>query len=167
MSVDTDQETTLHLIDAADGRLLQSWAFALACITIGRGEQASIALSDPYVSRLHAEIIRESAGWVLHSRGRNGVFLEGRRIEQCPLVDGTVFRLGPTGPMFQFGKVEPSTGNSTLSVDPDAVILLALDRSEVERQADVLAETDYFQQLQAKARELRRKRTTSDHPALE
>lgn len=167
MSLDPAQDTTLHLIDPADGRLLQSWSFASPRITIGRGELENITLSDPYVSRLHAEILSDPLGWVLHSRGRNGVFVDGRRIEQTRLTQGSVFRLGPAGPMFQFGTVAPANGNATLSFDPESIILLALDRKELEQQTNAVADTDYFRQLQSKARELRRQRSPGSRPTGE
>ncbi len=167
MSLDSIPDTTLHLLDPADGRLLQSWSFSSVRITIGRGDAESLTLADPYVSRLHAEIVSDSEGWILHSRGRNGVFINGRRIEESRLNPGTTFRLGPAGPLFQFGNAVQNNGSATLSFDPESIILLALDRKEVEQQAQAVTETDYFRTLQSKARELRRQRSSGHLPATE
>ena len=41
-----------------------------------------------------------------------------------------------------------------------SIILLALDRKEVAQQAQAVTDTDYFRQLQSKARELRRQRSS-------
>lgn len=167
MSLDSIPDATLHLLDPADGRLLQSWSFSSPRITIGRGDAESLTLADPYVSRLHAELVNDSEGWILHSRGRNGVFIDGRRIKESRLNPGSTFRLGPAGPLFQFGNATPNNGNATLSFDPESIILLALDRKEVEQQAQAVTETDYFRTLQSKARELRRQRSSGHRPTTE
>lgn len=165
--LDSIPESTLHLLDPTDGRLLQSWSFSTPRITIGRGEGESLTLADPYVSRLHAEIVSAPDGWVLHSRGRNGVFIDGRRIEESRLNPGTTFRLGPAGPLFQFGNAVQNNENATLSFDPESIILLALDRKEVAQQAQAVTDTDYFRQLQSKARELRRQRSSGGNRTSE
>jgi hypothetical protein len=152
---------SLHLIDPSDGRSLQTWSFSAERITIGRDEAAGIPLADPYVSRIHAELVHADGGWSLFARGRNGVFVDGRSIAEHRLEDGTTFRLAAVGPMFRFDNGSESMGQATLSYDPDAVILLTLNSKEVAQQANEIASTDYFQQLREKARELRRQRTGS------
>lgn len=144
--------------------MLQSWSFAALRITIGRGEEESITLSDPYVSRLHAELLCGPLGWILHSRGRNGIYVDGRRVDECQIADGSTFRLGPSGPVFQFGAVPALTGLATLSFDPESMVFLALDRKELEQQVQTVSETDYFRTLQAKARDMRRQRASGNHP---
>jgi pSer/pThr/pTyr-binding forkhead associated (FHA) protein len=149
---------TVHLIDEADGRTLQHWTFNRSNVIIGRDEAAQIPLADPYVSRVHVELIREDRGWVLVSRGRNGVLVQGRPVDSCPATPGLVFRLGAIGPMFRIDAEVSSTGAQTLSIDPSTMIVLALNNELMVRQADEIAETDYFRQLQAKARTFRQQR---------
>ena len=54
-------------------------------------------LSDARVSRRHARVRREAAGYVLEDLGSsNGTFLNGAKIDQaCPLRDGDIVRIGP------------------------------------------------------------------------
>jgi len=149
----------VHLVDPADGRSLQIWTFATDRITIGRGEEESIVLADPYISRVHAELVGEGGLWELISRGRNGVYVEGRMVAACQLSPGTTFRLGQNGPTFRFGSVPQPTGTSTLCFDPESIMVLAIDRQAIEQEARQIVETEYFQRLQQKARELRGQRT--------
>jgi hypothetical protein len=70
------QETALLLID--DKRLV----VGPAGVTIGRSRQCDVVLSDPNVSRTHAEIRPRGGSWVVGDLGStNGVTLNGRRIE--------------------------------------------------------------------------------------
>jgi pSer/pThr/pTyr-binding forkhead associated (FHA) protein len=50
--------------------------------TIGRGRQSDVVLSDPNVSRQHAEIRPRGGSWVITDLGStNGSQLNGRRID--------------------------------------------------------------------------------------
>lgn len=137
---------------------MQIWSFSGTRITIGRGDEETLVLADPYVSRVHAELVGEGGVWELISRGRSGVYVEGKVVSACPLVPGMTFRLGPAGPMFRFGTAYAPVQTSTLSFDADSVIVLAFNRQAVEKESEQIAETDYFRRLQEKARELRKPR---------
>ena len=155
-------EVSIHMIEPGDGRSLQRWVFRypdVERIAIGRGEDAHVKLADPYVSRTHLEIIRQAEDWYLHARGRNGVFVEGRSVTECKLAHGTQFRLSLVGPTFRFDSEGESAGVQTLSVDQSVLNLMTFNRQEVTQQADEIAETDYFKQLQEKARKLREQRS--------
>lgn len=157
-------EVSIHMVDPTDGRSLQKWSFrdpALASITIGRDEAATIQLADPYVSRIHVELVRDDEGWSLVARGRNGVYLNGRNVTEHRLCAGDRFRLSSVGPMFRFGADGASQVQQTLNVSPAVMELMMLNKAEVAQQANEISQTDYFQQLQAKARLLRRQRTDS------
>ncbi len=159
-------DISIHMIDPTDGRSLQNWSFCDArvnCISIGRDESAGIHLADPYVSRIHVELIRDENGWILHARGRNGVFVDGRSVTEYRLSHGSRFRLASVGPMFRFDSevVTEGGGQQTLSIDPAVMNLMTLNKVEVVQQADEVTQTDYFRQLQEKARLLRRQRTGS------
>lgn len=159
MNEERPETVSLHLIDAADGRSLQIWSFSTPRITIGRGEGESLVLADPYISRVHAELVGEGGEWELISRGRNGVYIDGRSVTACPLPHGSTFRLGQNGPTFRFLSVPHAVGTATLCFDPSAFVVLALNRQAVEQETKEIAETEYFRHLQQKARDLRRHRT--------
>jgi hypothetical protein len=64
--------------------------------TIGRGHGADIRLSDPSVSRLHAEIVRRGPYYYLADLGlsRNGTRVNGRPVARRVLDDGDVLSFG-------------------------------------------------------------------------
>ncbi|CAN5597559.1 DUF3662 and FHA domain-containing protein [soil metagenome] len=66
-------------------------------ITIGRRPESTIVLSDPNVSRNHAEIRPAGAGWVLVDLGStNGSRVNGARVSIHPLEDGNEISFGNT-----------------------------------------------------------------------
>ncbi|MBS1807833.1 MAG: FHA domain-containing protein [Acidobacteria bacterium] len=68
-------------------------------LTIGRGEQADLCLSDLGLSRVHASINRDSKRvWVLDEGSTNGTFVNGQRVTASgmPLKDGDQISLGDT-----------------------------------------------------------------------
>ncbi|MBV9099265.1 MAG: FHA domain-containing protein [Frankiaceae bacterium] len=64
--------------------------------TIGRGEGVDIALSDPSVSRLHAELIRRGPHVYVADLGlsANGTRVNGRPVGRKVLADGDVLSFG-------------------------------------------------------------------------
>jgi Protein of unknown function (DUF3662)/FHA domain len=70
--------------------------------TIGRSKQAECVLSDPNVSRRHAELRRGEAGeWTIADLGStNGVKVNGRRVSSTRLSPGDQVTVGTT--TFQF-----------------------------------------------------------------
>ncbi len=68
-------------------------------ITIGRRPASNVALTwDGEVSRLHAELERVGADWVLCDDGlsRNGTFVGSERVTRRRLADGDVIAIGET-----------------------------------------------------------------------
>ena len=79
--------------------------------TIGRSAKCTIILSDPAVSRVHAEVKKQSNGYVLHPRGSSVTALNENRVgSEMVLHEGDVIDIGvttlrftmsaPTGEMF-------------------------------------------------------------------
>jgi pSer/pThr/pTyr-binding forkhead associated (FHA) protein len=69
---------------------------AEAVTTIGRGSGVDIHLSDPSVSRLHAEIVRRGPYAYVTDLGlsRNGTRVNGRLVARRVLEDGDVLTFG-------------------------------------------------------------------------
>jgi|SRR5690625_753908 len=69
-------------------------------VTIGRGSDADLRIDDPGISRKHARITvdahKTSNVSVKDLGSTNGVILDGRRVGQAPLVDGSRLQLGNT-----------------------------------------------------------------------
>ena len=64
-------------------------------VTVGRDPAADVLSVNPVVSRHHAVLRPEGAGWVLEDRGsRGGTFLDGERVTRVPIERLTTIRLG-------------------------------------------------------------------------
>lgn len=73
-----------------------------ATVTIGRNPDSTILLTDPNVSRNHAEIRPAGAGWVLVDLGStNGSLVDGVRIGVHHLEDGNEIGFGNTRMWFE------------------------------------------------------------------
>lgn len=73
-----------------------------AGVTLGRSRQCDIVLSDPNVSRRHAEVRPRGGSWVLSDLGStNGSRINGRTIEQTEVLKaGDEIELGSTALQF-------------------------------------------------------------------
>jgi FhaA, N-terminal domain/FHA domain len=68
---------------------------------LGRSKDCDIPVPDPNVSRRHAEVRQDGSGYVLVDlESTNGVEVEGRRVKQLKLEDGTTFTIGSTKIVF-------------------------------------------------------------------
>lgn len=72
------------------------WVVNTALVTIGREPDRDIALPDPSVSRLHAQIVRQRDGYFITDlRSSNGTFLNGQQLTAPALLSpGDVLRIG-------------------------------------------------------------------------
>jgi pSer/pThr/pTyr-binding forkhead associated (FHA) protein len=153
-------EVLVQLLDHGAGRPVKTWKFPpQPRISIGRDPGQDIELSDPFVSRAHAELKWEDGEWTLFSRGRHGVLVENQLITEYPIHSEVTFRLGLGGPTLRFIPATPADpGTQTLSYDKMPVELLELDKSKLERDIQEITEGDYFQQLKEKTQRLRGRR---------
>ena len=63
--------------------------------SIGRDAANALALKDNGISRRHASIGRDGAGWVLIDlNSRNGSLVNGKRVQRQALADGDLIRIG-------------------------------------------------------------------------
>jgi hypothetical protein len=70
-------------------------------VVIGRSRECEIQLSDPNVSRRHAELRREGAAyWIADLDSTNGIEVNGKRVRRALLSDGDVVTLGSTDVRF-------------------------------------------------------------------
>lgn len=73
--------------------------FCIECVCVlGRaeGDGVSVALDDVRVSRRHAEVATDGDGdWRIRDLGsKNGLFIDGARVETAPLTEGSRIRIG-------------------------------------------------------------------------
>lgn len=118
--------TLLHPSKSAP---VQSWVFESETeITLGRGSQNDVVLYSAVVSRRHAKIqqiaerdfsrdddSRDDSHWELVNFGANGTYVDDsvltKERESIPVYNGTVVRLGETGPKIciRLGAVDPNS----------------------------------------------------------
>src|SRR5712692_4001693 len=81
-------------------------------LTIGRSSRNDICISDPFASRLHAEIRRENDQVMLVDNGSaNGTFVNGQRVTGLlPLHIGDIIRIGETEIEYTFGEQDMLSG---------------------------------------------------------
>lgn len=112
----TDSKVSLHSLDvnphvaqqvpaavaaaAAVPRLItvsgQQFALTRPITTIGRGEQADIRIADSAASRLHCEVILGSQVTLRDLDSTNGTLVDGAKVTEAGLVDGSIIRIGET-----------------------------------------------------------------------
>ncbi len=70
-------------------------------VRLGRSFSADLRLENPTVSRRHAILSREAAGWVLlDDRSANGCWVDGQRVTRAVLRHGARVRLGTVAMSF-------------------------------------------------------------------
>ena len=95
-------------------------------VRLGRGPQRmarrsrdgvlEVELPDGWMSKAHAEILREKDGWTIRDLGsKNGTLVDGERIETADLPDQTLVQLGRT--FFSFRGKLPVWGAANLEAD--------------------------------------------------
>jgi len=89
-----------------------------ATLVIGTQPGSGLTLTDPTVSRTHAEVSRTAQGFLLQDLGStNGTFLNGVRVDRAYLREGAVLTMGKTDLLFRSdraGKVFRDAGPSGL-----------------------------------------------------
>jgi pSer/pThr/pTyr-binding forkhead associated (FHA) protein len=90
---------TLALLHPIGHKPLRTWTFDLESIVrIGRSRKNDVVIASAVVSRHHIELWCNATQWEIVNFGSNGTYIEGKRIDQVPVKDGMVIRLGTSGP---------------------------------------------------------------------
>ena len=98
-------------------------------VIIGRDIKCDVMLLDDSISRKHAEIVREGAGWRIRDLdSSNGTFVNGQRVPDALLNEGDLVTLGDINLTFE-GPHEPlpegfSEEMASFSPDPETVVSL-------------------------------------------
>jgi hypothetical protein len=74
-----------------------------AVTRIGRGSDADIRVDDPGVSRSHCEIVLGTPAVVRDLGSTNGTFVDGTKVGQAALVDGSRVQVGSTTLVYRSG----------------------------------------------------------------
>ena len=120
---------------------------------IGRGLDCHVVLTDPMCSRVHAIVFQNKDGWFLRdSNSRNGTFVNGQKIDEARLLDGSKLKVGSAEFLFRQTTNRPTDtirndGGVTQTIIRDApvdgsgtsnIILSALKDSEKAKDFLVL-----------------------------
>ncbi|HEY2305330.1 MAG TPA: PrsW family glutamic-type intramembrane protease [Streptosporangiaceae bacterium] len=99
-------------------------------VRIGRSTDNDVVVSDPTVSRQHAQLAWGPDGWVFEGLGRAGSFLRGGAVTRLLVAEpveltlasphGPVVRLEPSQPV---GGAAPGSATSVLPADPATPVL--------------------------------------------
>jgi pSer/pThr/pTyr-binding forkhead associated (FHA) protein len=93
---------TITLRRSRDSTPVQSWTFEdRSIIRVGRATDNNVILHSSVVSRYHLELQYNMSHWKLVSIGNNGTYLNGKLIEQVPVVSGMSISLAQSGPTLQ------------------------------------------------------------------
>jgi pSer/pThr/pTyr-binding forkhead associated (FHA) protein len=63
---------------------------------LGRGPESDIRVEDPGVSRAHCEIVLGTPAVLRDLGSTNGTLVDGQRVSQIALVDGSTVQVGST-----------------------------------------------------------------------
>lgn len=76
---------------------------------IGRSGEVDITLVDESISRLHAKVIWRNDDFIIVDlNSKNGTFLNGTAVHECPLRSGDTVQIGKHSLQFLFEAVPPS-----------------------------------------------------------
>lgn|GEM_PF-170748 len=90
---------TLSLLHPIKQIPVQLWTFENeSVIRIGRSTDNHVILYSAVVSRHHVELRRVGATWEVVNLGTNGTYVEGKRVAQAQVTDGSIIRLARSGP---------------------------------------------------------------------
>lgn len=81
----------------------QAYPLVRAITLLGRGTDADIRVEDPGVSRKHCEIVVGAPALVRDLRSTNGTFVNGEKIDEIALEDGSVVKIGGTSLVYRSG----------------------------------------------------------------
>jgi len=81
----------------------QAYPLVRAITLLGRGTDADIRVEDPGVSRKHCEIVVGTPAMVRDLRSTNGTFVDGQKVDEIALEDGSVVKIGGTSLVYRSG----------------------------------------------------------------
>ncbi len=123
---------TLTLLHPVQSTPVQSWSFEKdPVIQIGRAVDNHVVLYSAVVSRYHVELRQNGQQWEVVNLGTNGTYLDGARVHQAPLIDGSIIRLARSGPNIQVRLGESADVNKLNAQTPED---LAQDGGETPLQ---------------------------------
>ena len=153
----------LELLDSATGVPLQKCSFTeTQRIVIGRSDECDLVIANPYVSRTHAYLERDTEGWQVVAISSQQLMIDGQRKQSSRLREGDVFRLGTQGCDLKFREAHAQSKqvnwNQTMMFNPESCPILQLDKDQLQREVAEIENDQYFQNLSETLQKLRQAR---------
>ena len=157
------EPVSLHLVNPDTGHPIQTWLFETQrSVRIGRAEGNDLVISDPSVSRFHAELQFNGTEWELVNLGRNGTLISSHSISRVRIDEPTLFRLGTGGPLLRFEHSNVAFGSlNTITGTAAPSQSIQIDENQKESQVRAIVESEYFQHLQGISSKLRKRSSES------
>ncbi len=94
-------------------------------ITLGRGKDNDITISNRSVSRHHARVVSKEGQFIFYDLGSaNGTFLNGHKIDKRVLEDGDILYLGRKAVKLRYREVDGSSSDSEILRDREFDLLI-------------------------------------------
>jgi pSer/pThr/pTyr-binding forkhead associated (FHA) protein len=107
---------TLVLLHPLKAVPVQNWTFEPdTTIRVGRSMDNDVVLYSAVVSRRHLEIRPLGSQWEVVNVGANGTYLNGKRVQKAPAVDGMIIRLASSGPQLKI-QIDTEDGNMNAQI---------------------------------------------------
>ena len=134
-----------HYLEWRQGGQPRRMALRKKELFVGRRSDSDIVLTDPYVSRRHARLVRQERGYTVNDlNSTHGTFVNGSRVQERVLEAGDKIRMGPGPSEFSYlGSVE-TDGKRTLNLEESVLQLSAVlppvasAASELEKISHIL-----------------------------
>jgi DNA-binding NtrC family response regulator len=132
------RRTALTVIQSPDTRLVGTeLSLENDAVVVGRDVDHGVSIRDNALSRAHFRVAfdaKTATHRVSDAGSRNGTFVNGRRVEAAPLVNGTVLRGGNT--LLVYGSADPSAEitDKIASLSPSDISILLLGETGVGKE---------------------------------
>lgn len=124
------EEKILKLIGHKDGKVTFNYELNKRKLMVGRAPHADIVIDDPAISYYHAFIfIDEHGGKIIDLESDNGIFLNGKKIDQTYFCDGDTLRVGPIELHIE-EEIKESTGKVAFE-DQDAGVVQKIETDHI------------------------------------
>jgi len=152
----SESNIALQLLDSSHTYPTQTWKLnGKSAIRIGRLDDNEVVIPHQAVSRVHVMLNWENGAWQLINVGRFGTLLAGQSVGQVRIDRDATIQLGTAGPCLRLLLSEKSNEHHGETCEHPIVTLADINESQKQKKVAEIADSDFFQQLQKRARQMR------------
>ncbi len=116
-----------HYLEWRQGGQPRRMALRKNELFVGRRSDSDIVLTDPYVSRRHARLVRQERSYaVIDLNSTHGTFVNGNRVQERVLEAGDKIRMGPGTSEISYLGSQEKEGTGTLNLEQSVLQLSAV-----------------------------------------